>query len=60
MIPTTGDLVTCAICKQEFECEWTAEEALAEMETNFKNVDVEKVKVICTDCYEKHVKPRFN
>lgn len=43
----------CAICGGVFEKGWDDEEALAELNDNFPNVEIEDCDVVCDDCYKK-------
>lgn len=43
---------SCARCGEEFESEWTMEEACAEYEANFgRPFKAEDVVALCDDCY---------
>ena len=50
----------CAICKKEFDIDWTEEEAEEELKEEFgENIKKEDCVQVCDDCYEK-VKPKNN
>lgn len=50
---------TCAVCKGEFESNWTEEEANAEKERDFGAVPLDQCDVVCDECY-KQISPRNN
>lgn len=51
---------TCAICGETYEAGWSDEEAEAEMEENFGEVDEENRAVVCDGCYKEFIEPTFS
>ena len=49
----------CAMCKGEFDIDWTEEEAEAELKEEFGDINKEDCEQVCDDCWEK-VKPKNN
>lgn len=43
----------CAHCKEEFEFDWSEEEAIEEKNKNFGDIDIKNCSIVCDDCYEK-------
>jgi hypothetical protein len=52
-------MITCDLCKQEFEPARPDEEAMAECRSYFGNVLKEELAVVCDDCWEK-IRPEKN
>jgi|KBSMisStandDraft_5_1062788.scaffolds.fasta_scaffold91445_3 hypothetical protein len=44
-------LFTCALCGKDFPMGWTDEEARAEFEQKFPDLDIEDAEQICDPCY---------
>ena len=50
----------CAMCKGEFEIDWSEEEAEEELKEEFgEDIKKEDCEQVCDDCWEK-VKPKNN
>jgi DNA-directed RNA polymerase subunit RPC12/RpoP len=43
---------TCAQCNQEFETDWTDEEASLEFDQSFEGSDIRNAAIVCDDCYK--------
>ena len=44
----------CVVCKEEFETDWSNEEASQEMRDNFgDHITEDQCDVVCDDCYQK-------
>ena len=44
---------TCALCGGVFKKEWSEEEALAEKNELFPNVNVKDCEIVCDNCWKK-------
>ena len=42
----------CAVCKEEFESDWSEEEALDELSKTFPGIPVEECESVCDDCFK--------
>jgi hypothetical protein len=52
----THPVYRCAKCGEEFESEWTLEEACAEYEAIFNRpFNAAEVSALCDDCYEEEL-----
>lgn len=45
-------IFTCAYCHETFESAWTDEEAIAEAQATFSEVELEATEVVCDECYK--------
>ena len=59
MLGREPDQFRCSLCGGVFDCEWSEEEALAELEADW-GVPKEECDEVCDDCYEKIKPPTAN
>jgi len=48
-----ADQFQCAACDGMFEKGWSDEEAAAERDENFPDLEPEDSQIVCDDCYRK-------
>lgn len=49
----TENIIVCTMCHEEFEPDWSDEEASLEFQQTFPGHDIRNARVICDDCWTK-------